>query len=135
MPHRFILPLVLAISCIAGCATPYQPFELFGRGGYQERKISEDVYQVTYYGNHVTSMETLNALLLYRSAELTLNNGYDYFEVLKGYARMPLSALGGFRMTEHTIKMHKGEPTKQEANIYEARKIIHDFGPSIKANQ
>lgn len=80
-------------------------------------------------------METLNALLLYRSAVLTLNSGYDYFEVMKGYARMPLSTLGGFRTTEHTIKMYKGQPAKQGTGIYEAQKIMQDYGPSIDAKK
>lgn len=126
--------LFIATIVMAGCATPYQPFELFGRGGYQEKRISDDTYQVAYYGNGSTSMETLNSLLLYRSAEITIDRGYDYFDVLSGVARMPLSALSGFRSTEHTIKMFKGQPKPQTSRVsrtYVARKVKEDFGPQI----
>lgn len=116
---------------LVGCATPYQPFELFGRGGYQEKRVAEDVYQVAYHGNHVTSMETLNSLLLYRCAELTANSGYQYFEVIKGYARMPTSSLGGFRTAEHTIKMSNNTPAERGPTIYEARKVIEQFGSQV----
>ncbi len=125
---------LIFVFFIGGCATPYQPFELFGRGGYQEKRISGDTYQVSYYGNNTTSMETLNSLLLYRSAELTLASSYDYFEVISGVARLPLSALGGFRTVEHTIKMFKGQPGKQTSGAsrtYVARKVKEEFGQTI----
>ena len=126
MRRLFMSFLILGL---VGCATPYQPFELFGRGGYQEKRVAEGVYQVAYYGNHVTPMETLNSLLLYRSAELTLNGGYQYFEVMRGYARMPTSSLGGFRIAEHTIKMSNNMPAEQSPNTYSARKVIEQYGP------
>jgi hypothetical protein len=124
----FLYFLVLGL---VGCATPYQSFELLGRGGYQEKRVGEDVYQVTYYGNHLTSMETINSLLLYRCAELTVNSGYRNFEVMTGYARMPTSSLGGFRIAEHTIKMSNNMPEEQRANTYLARKVIEQYGPQV----
>jgi hypothetical protein len=127
---RLLVYILLTLSLV-GCATPYQPFELFGRGGYQDQRISEDMYEVAYYGNHVTSMQTLNALLLYRSAELTLDCGYDYFEVINGYARMPLSSLGGFRIARHTIKMRKGQSEKKAPSVYVAREVVKNYGPFL----
>lgn len=124
---RRFTPFLLLLGLV-GCATPYQPFELFGRGGYQEKRIAENLYQVAYFGNHMTSMETLDSLLLYRSAELTVNSGYQYFEVMKGYARMPTSSLGGFRVAEHAIRMSNEAPAEQRPNIYAARKVIEQFG-------
>ena len=89
------------------------------------------MYEVAYNGGQAASMESLNVLLLYRSAELTVSNGFDYFEILKGQSRMPLSALGGFRTVEHTIKIYKGQPTKPNPRIYVARKVMDDYGPLI----
>src|SRR4030081_2443368 len=97
---RKLLILALAIVLV-GCATPYQPFELFGQGGYQDKQISEDTYQVAYYGNSATKMETLNSLLLYRTAVLASEKGCDYFEVISGYARYPWSPYGGFKIVDH----------------------------------
>lgn len=125
---RRLATLIFALA-ITGCATPYQPFELFGRGGYQEKQLTNDTYEVIYYGNHATSMETLNSLLLYRSAELTLSNGYDYFEIVKGMASMPLSTLGGFRTARHTIRMYSGQASKEGPSIHVARKVVAELGP------
>ncbi|WP_404935566.1 CC0125/CC1285 family lipoprotein [Mitsuaria sp. WAJ17] len=126
--------LLFATISLGGCATPYQSFELFGRGGYQEKRISDDFYQVIYYGNGATSMDALNSLLMYRSADLTLTNGYDYFVIQSGRARMPLSTLGGFRTAEHTIKLFKGQPDMQgplARFTYDARLVKERFGQQI----
>lgn len=121
---------ILAIALV-GCATPYQPFELFGRGGYSDKQISEDKYQVAYYGNGATNMQTLNSLLLYRTAEITLEKGFDYFEVLNGYGRVPMSSYGGFKSVEHTVKLYKGQPNNMTSRIYMAKKVKEEFGPYI----
>lgn len=120
--------LVLALY---GCATPYQPFELFGRGGYSDKKLDESTYQVAFYGNHVTNMETITSLLQYRSAEITLSNGYDYYTVQNSYGRMPLSQFGGFRSSQQTIKMFKGMPENLSPNTFIAKKVLQDFGPFV----
>ncbi|HEX7647532.1 MAG TPA: hypothetical protein VF450_09000 [Noviherbaspirillum sp.] len=127
---RSILIAVLALLLTA-CATPYQPFELFGRGGYSDKKISENVYQVAYYGNGATNMGTLNSLLMYRTAEITLDHGFDYFEVLNGQARIPMSAYGGFKSVEHTVKLYKGQPANSTSRFHVARKVKEEFGPYI----
>lgn len=116
---------------IYGCATPYQSFELFGRGGYSDNKIDDSSFQVAFYGNHLTGMETITSLLQYRSAELTLSNGYDYYEVINSYGRMPLSQFGGFRSSQQTIKMYKGSPQNTTPNIFIAKKVLQDFGPFV----
>lgn len=64
---------------LAGCygATPYQPKD---RGyGYSEQKLEDNRYRVTFAGNSMTERETVENYLLYRAAELTLQNGYDHF--------------------------------------------------------
>jgi hypothetical protein len=122
---------ILAILLV-GCATPYQPFELFGRGGYSDKRISDNIYQVAYYGNGATNMETLNSLLLYRTAEITLDKGFDYFEVLNGSGRIPMSSYGGFKSLEHTVMLRKGTPPVPSGRIYVAKKVKEDFGPFIR---
>ena len=69
----------LVVAGLAGCfrATPYQPKD---RGyGYSEQKLENNRYRVTFSGNSITSRETVENYLLYRAAELTLENGRDYF--------------------------------------------------------
>lgn len=75
--------MVAGSLSLASCmtATPYQPASASGsvRNGYSDEQIEENRFRVSFSGNSLTSRETVERYLLYRSAELTLQNGYDYF--------------------------------------------------------
>lgn len=79
--------VAVALSAgLAACATPtpYQP-NVRGTatsGGYSEIRLEENRYRVTFAGNSLTSRETVEGYLLYRAAELTVQNGYDWFNVV-----------------------------------------------------
>jgi hypothetical protein len=81
-----ILGVAVAPMALAACetATPYQPFDRGNAtyGGFRDQKIDADRYRVTFSGNSLTSRETVETYLLYRSAELTLSSGYDWFEMV-----------------------------------------------------
>ena len=49
-------------------------------GGFSEQKLEGDRYRVSFAGNSLTSRDTVERYLLYRSAELTVQQGYDWFE-------------------------------------------------------
>jgi hypothetical protein len=72
--------LVLALTACA-TATPYQPLTTKGSttGGYAEAKLNDDRYRISFSGNSLTSRETVERYLLFRSAEVTLAQGYDWF--------------------------------------------------------
>lgn len=81
---RLALPLFAAVLALAGCetATPYQPagaHNTSAGGGYSETQIEGDRWRVSFAGNALTSRDTVERYLLYRSAELTLQHGYDWF--------------------------------------------------------
>ena len=64
-------------------ATPYQP-NIPGQatsGGYSEQRIEPNRFRVTFAGNSLTSRETVEGFLLFRAAELTVQEGYDWFEI------------------------------------------------------
>jgi hypothetical protein len=76
-------------------ATPYQP-NIKGQavtGGYSDQRLEPDRYRVTFTGNSLTSRETVEGYLLYRAAELTLAQGYDWFTVVD-------------RQTDHTQRTY-----------------------------
>jgi hypothetical protein len=87
MMKRLILAAAATAALVlAGCATatPYQPLQP-GRtasGGYSERQIEPNRWQVSFSGNSLTSRQTVETYLLFRSAELTLANGYDWFAIV-----------------------------------------------------
>ena len=83
---RMIAAALLAGASLAGCstATPYQP-EIAGQrvsGGYSEQRLADDRYQVNFSGNSLTSRDRVEGYLLYRAAELTVRDGYDWFLIV-----------------------------------------------------
>lgn len=68
---------------VAGCATetPYRPAtgSGFNRTGFSEQQVEANRFLVTFAGNSVTDRDTVERYLLFRAAELTLQNGFDYF--------------------------------------------------------
>ena len=77
---------VLALGAgLAACetATPYQPLQT-GRaisGGFTDQKLEANRFRVAFQGNTLTSRETVETYLLYRAAELTVGQGFDWFEM------------------------------------------------------
>jgi hypothetical protein len=80
-----VLTAVLGLAVpLAACETPtpYQP--LASRtaisGGFSEQRLEVDRFRVTFAGNTLTSRQTVENDLLYRAAELTVAQGFDWFE-------------------------------------------------------
>ena len=75
--------LAASTLMVAGCATEttYRPAtgQGFNRQGYSDRQIEPGRFLVSFAGNSVTSRDTVERYLFFRAAELTLQNGYDYF--------------------------------------------------------
>jgi hypothetical protein len=85
--RKKILVLAAALAVTTGLAacetpTPYQP-AIRGQtsGGFSESRIEADRWRVTFAGNSMTSRETVEAYLLFRAAELTTQQGFDWFSV------------------------------------------------------
>ena len=77
---------LMGAAGVAGCATvtPYQP-DLPGQrasGGYSEQRIGDGRYRVNFSGNSLTSRDRVEGYLLYRAAELTLRDGFDWFLIV-----------------------------------------------------
>lgn len=72
--------LAMALA-LASCAStpPYQPASSRYGYGYSDQRLEQNRFRVTFNGNSVTPRDEVEDFLLYRSAELTLQNGFDYF--------------------------------------------------------
>jgi hypothetical protein len=88
MFRKFMTFAAAAALCagLAACATPtpYQP-NIKGQstsGGYSEFRVEPNRFRVNFAGNSLTSRETVEGYLLFRAAELTVQNGYDWFTVV-----------------------------------------------------
>lgn len=78
------LGLIAASSlALAGCLseTSYRPAtgSGFAREGFSDRQVERNRFLVSFSGNTVTGRDTVERYLLFRAAELTVQNGYDYF--------------------------------------------------------
>lgn len=74
-----------ALALVAGCttATPYQPLGATRvEGGYTNQQIDQAHWRVSFFGNSLTSRQQVENYLLYRAAELTLQQGYTCFTVV-----------------------------------------------------
>lgn len=76
--------VVLCVLALAGCvtATPYRKAVHQHDYGYQEFKIEENRYRLSFSGNSETPRQIVENYLLYRAAELTLEQGKDYFVIV-----------------------------------------------------
>jgi hypothetical protein len=99
-------PVMLAIAgslALAACATPtpYQPVSGsgFNRAGYFDEQIESDRFRVGFAGNSLTSRETVERYLLFRSAQLTLERGFDHFVLVdrdtERQSRTQVNSFGG----------------------------------------
>lgn len=83
------MPILLtAIIILAGCAaeTTYAPQSSSATqdaNGYTSQRIAPNQYVVSFSGNQFTSRERVENYLLYRAAELTQQQGYDGFKVMR----------------------------------------------------
>ena len=78
-----VLLAAAAVAALVACATttPYAPATRPGGYGYSEQSIERNRARVTFRGNSSTPRETVENLLLYRAAQLTIERGFDYFVV------------------------------------------------------
>lgn len=123
---RILLYSVFSLFLLTACATSYQSSGLMG--GYQEKQISSDVILVSFKGNGLTSIQKTYSYAMKRAAEVTLKNGYSYFEVLdhRNYYEPQTSYTTSgkfttdFPISEVKIKMLKTKTAK----AYDANKVF-----------
>ena len=79
---RLVGLALIAALALGGCAKP-TPYRAGGGGyGYDSQALSEERHRVSFAGNAATPRKTVENYLLYRAAELTLEEGGDHFVVL-----------------------------------------------------
>jgi hypothetical protein len=87
MKRLIIAATAVAALALSACetATPYQPLRPGSTvsGGYSDRQIESNRWQISFAGNSLTDRRTVETYLLYRASELTLAQGYDWFETVR----------------------------------------------------
>lgn len=94
-PVLLALAGALALGACASTATPYQPAGYNGvRGGYSDQRLEQNRYLVSFSGNSVTSRDQVEMYMLLRAAELTAENGYDWFQTVERATERDTSFIG-----------------------------------------
>ena len=88
--RRLFFVLIVGLG-ISGCATTYQRGGF--TGGFDEHKVNDSAYVVSFRGNGYASSERVWYFWIYRCAELTQQNGYQLFTIRAPQA--PTAALPG----------------------------------------
>lgn len=160
--HRLASALAL-LGMLVGCAepTPYQPAT--DGYGYGEQQIEDNRYRVAFAGSELTPADTVQNYLLYRAAELTLDEGYDYFVVVDRaverstsywgttdlgadrWTRWDDDFVGGIGLSTYSarpidrytgyadIVLFEGEKPQDNVNAYDARDVLRRLNPTIQA--
>ncbi len=117
MKNTFLLSLSL-LSMI-GCASTYAP-SIDGSSGYHEYKINDYSYNVTFQGNRRQSRDDVRTRLIYRCSELTIQNGYNHFILLKddSYKHIGKRDFGNSDLSfETTTTMSGGTNNRVKSNF------------------
>lgn len=150
MKYLFIISFFL----IASCTTPYQKQTWYAyRGGYSETKLSDNSFLVVFNGNGWTDSNKVFDFALRRSAEITLENGFNYFIIDKQsndklrqqtYSQGLAGAVAGQLIprpsSSHVIICYKERPedTEDLRKIYDAqvwvKKIKSRYKPIFSKN-
>ncbi len=95
--RSFILALG-SLAVLTACATPTPYQSATGnRWGYEETQIESNRSRISFGGNSMTDRETVETYLLYRSAELTLERGFDYFTLVERYTDEETRVVGHYQ--------------------------------------
>ena len=97
---RLLAASFLALS-LAACATPtaYAPLASPGGSGFSETRIDQSHWRVTFRGGSDADSNRVEDLALLRAAQLTLDQGQDWFRVTDRHRegrppRGPLLSIG-----------------------------------------
>ncbi len=76
--------IALALVTVAACQTPtpYKAAVTQNDDGYSTQRIESNRFRISFKGNSLTTRQTVDTYMLYRAAEVTLQNGGDYFIIV-----------------------------------------------------
>ena len=135
-----LILICLMATFLTGCATKYQAWSKYQ--GYKETKAEDDRIIVSFTANMHTDVQTVKDYLLYRCAELTLENEFDYFIIFEQQDDTPrdyMTSSGvGYESGQmnsaptysYVIKCGKGEKPN-EYNAYNAKDVKNNLESEI----
>ena len=86
--RRQLAALLLTLA-LAACTTPtvYAPLQSPAGSGFSETKIQDDRWRISFRGGSDAGRERVADLTLLRAAQVTLQQGYDWFRITQRYGQ------------------------------------------------
>jgi hypothetical protein len=158
---RQLLALAILLG-VGACTTTPTPYRAAADGGgYRDQQIESDRYRVSFTGNSATPLDRVQDYALYRAAELTAANGYDYFKVASrstdtgggvggpsvgfgvgtggdsgGVGVGVSQLLGGGYSQSHTVTldilMFRGQKPAADQSAYDARQVLQRLSATVQ---
>lgn len=91
---------LLSLAACASALTRYGPAASASEMGYREQRLEQERYRVSFRGNPDLKGPQVEDMALRRAAELTIQNGYQWFNVVSRYTDL---AGGSYSPTGPTI--------------------------------
>jgi len=110
---KYLVVITISVLMI-GCATKYQKKGMMG--GYSEEKILTNLYKVEFEGNQHTKPEIVQNYLMYRCAELTKEQGFEYFAVISKERHFDTEAVRPDREVSFSTRTSKSGGTRTTVN-------------------
>lgn len=130
-----LAPIFAALFLTACAATPYQEFGL--TGGVSASLTSSDTAEIEVTLNSLSSDSLLIKYTLLKSAELTIENGFEHFHLVSHLVGADVVVVSGVRhrkpKSKGTIQMRPGpKPADAPGDVYDAQQVIDVIGPQVK---
>jgi hypothetical protein len=110
------LAALSAALAAVSCATPYQEMSFIGAGGYVDYQVDSNSFLVRFQGNSYSDRDEVEVYLLYRCANIAVEQGADYFVIIdRNYDGESASAL---------IRVCEGKPPTDECRAFDASDVI-----------
>ena len=81
---------MLAVLC--ACASPYKPQGFWLNDGFAETKLDTNVFRVNFIGNASTASGRAEDMVLLRSAEIGIKNGFTHFVIVDSNVKQNYAA-------------------------------------------
>jgi hypothetical protein len=103
MRFYHVLAVLLCGFLSVGCSTgrSYHAFDSYWSLGYNDTRMGDDLWSVSYRGYEISQGEA-NDYALLRAAEVTANAGYRYFAVVNEQNSTSSTAIGTFNSYQGT---------------------------------
>ena len=163
---RFLTIIVLTAltaGCVTAVGTSYGPAVDAKGYGYEDSRIEEDRFRITFRGDGATSAEAVEDFALLRAAELAIENDFEWFRIVSqntqaedrggvgvgagfgsgSYGRRggvnvgvggDLGTIGGRRFFTTRLEVLCGRgPEPEEGEVYNARQVAGAIRERINA--